>query len=66
MGPKKSKIQELIEKLKDQIDAPKMLNLKYLDQNFHMKKELECYKIKTKNEEESKKKDKENDNKKKQ
>jgi len=43
MSQKKSKVSELIEKLKDELDMEKMVNLKYLEQNFYMNRELKLY-----------------------
>lgn len=33
-------VKEMAEKMEKEIDAKKVLNLKYLDQNFHMQREI--------------------------
>lgn len=40
MPEKQRKVSELVEELKDKLEASNIMNLKYLDQNFHMKKEM--------------------------
>lgn len=40
MTKKKTKVSEIAEKLKDKIGKPNIMNLKYLEQNFYMQKEM--------------------------
>lgn len=48
MGESKEKVKDLVKKLQDKIGPLNAMNAKYIDQNFHMKKEMILYEKKKK------------------
>lgn len=48
MTKKKTKVSEIAEKLKDKIEKSNIMNLKYLEQNFYMQKEIKLLEKKEK------------------
>lgn len=43
MTEKKNEVKKMAKKLEKDLSMGKILNLKYIDQNFHMKKEISRY-----------------------
>lgn len=44
---KKGKVCELVRRLGDKLEPANVLNMKYIDQNFHMRREMKLYEKKS-------------------